>query len=1290
MSDATPRTESLFWSALAIPSPEERSRYLDEACGADQQLRIRLEELLAAYPKVEDFLEPEATGPAALVAEAPGAEGPGTVVGPYQLVEQIGEGGMGTVWMAQQTEPVKRLVALKLIKAGMDSKQVIARFEAERQALALMDHANIAKVLDGGTTKGEPGGVSPGRPYFVMDLVKGVPITKYCDEHRLTPRQRLELFVPVCQAVQHAHQKGVIHRDLKPSNVLVALYDGQPVPKVIDFGVAKAAGQQLTEKTLVTGFGNIVGTLEYMSPEQAELNQLDIDTRSDIYSLGVLLYELLTGSPPFTGKDLEKGGVLEMLRVIREQEPTRPSSKLSTAEGLATLAANRGMEPAKLTRLVRGELDWIVMKALEKDRSRRYETANAFALDVQRYLADEPVLACPPSAGYRLRKFARRHRTALLTGVVVVLALFVAVAGIAGGVGWATQQRATQQARMTVQVELLLDEVKRLQEQEKWPEALAMAKRAEAALAGGEAEPATDARVEQVLADLELVRLLEDIRLETSQLNVLQFDFARADQRYAAAFREAGIDVERLSAREVARRIQSRSGIRVALVVALDNWANTRGGAKNEAGRRALIVVAQEADADPWRRRGRKALLRRDWKAIQDLAASAEFFRQPPSTLYLLGCELGINEDGLAVMRKAQQKYPGDFWINHQLGYYCSHMKSPRRDEAVSFYRVAVGLRPKSSAAHNNLGAALYAQKKLDEAVAAYRKAIELQRDNAAAYNNLGNALREQKKLDEAVAAYHKALALRPDFALAYRNLGGALSYQKKLDEAVAACRKALALQPDDAGAYHNLGSALRGQKKLVEAEAAYRTAIALEPEFAQAHSNLGLVLHDRNKPVEAEATCRKAIALQPDYPYAYLHLGMALRAQQKLAEAVAAYQKAIQLQPNLAEVYNNLGVALLEQKKLAEAEAAYRTAIQLQPDLAEVYNNLGNALTGQQKLAEAEAAYRTAIQLQPDYAFAYNNLGNALATQQKLAEAVAAYQKAVQLQPDYAPAYRNLGRALAAQKKLAEAVAAYRKAIKLQPDYAEAYADLGGALYQQKQLDKAIAAWHKAIALQPDDAEAYNNLGVALTEQKKLDEAVAVVRKAAQLQPNHAVIRNHLRYVERLLELDRRLPDILAGKTKPLSPLEQLDLALFCVSYKEHYRAAVGFFTDAFNAVPKLADNLQGQPRYRAARAAALALAGKGADAANLDDKERGHLRQQALNWLRADLASYTRLAEQGNHQTRQAIQQYLAHWEQDADLTPLRDEKALAALPEKERAAWQQLWAAVGALRKKVERKD
>ncbi|HEV3167146.1 MAG TPA: serine/threonine-protein kinase, partial [Isosphaeraceae bacterium] len=334
----------------------------------------------------------------------------------------IGEGGMGTVYMAEQEKPVRRRVALKIIKPGMDTKQVVARFEAERQALALMDHQNIARVIDAGTTES-------GRPYFVMELVHGSPLTRYCDQAQLTARERLMLFVPVCQAIQHAHQKGIIHRDVKPSNVLVTLYDGKPVPKVIDFGVAKATAERLTERTMFTHYGSAVGTLEYMSPEQAEMSALGVDTRSDIYSLGVLLYELLTGSTPLARATLREAGYTEILRRIKEEEPPKPSTRLlESRDALASISAQRQTEPAKLTRLLRGELDWIVMKALEKDRTRRYETASAFARDIERYLAGDPVEAGPPSATYRLRKLARKHRAALLTAGTVAGLLLLAAA----------------------------------------------------------------------------------------------------------------------------------------------------------------------------------------------------------------------------------------------------------------------------------------------------------------------------------------------------------------------------------------------------------------------------------------------------------------------------------------------------------------------------------------------------------------------------------------------------------------------------------------------------------------------------------------------------------------------------------------------------------------------------------------------------------------------------------------------------------------------------------------------
>jgi hypothetical protein len=461
MDASVERVEEIFCAALEVKVPEERKAFLERACAGDSKLRAAVEKMLLSQTGVEKLFgggSPARGLGRAMADEAGFREGVDSIlsgeeeigkrIGRYKLLQRIGEGGCGSVYMAEQEIPVRRRVALKVIKLGMDTKSVIARFEAERQALALMDHPNIARVLDAGATEA-------GRPYFVMELVRGVKITAYCDENHLPARQRLELFIQICSAIQHAHQKGVIHRDIKPSNILVTMHDGVPVPKVIDFGIAKATGGQLlTDKTLFTAYEQFIGTPAYMSPEQAEMSGLDVDTRSDIYSLGVLLYELLTGKTPFDQEELLQSGMVEMRRTLCEREPHRPSTKLDglRAEELTQTALHRGSEPRKLKSLLTGELDWVVMKALEKDRSRRYQTANGLGTEIQRYLNNEPVVAGPPSRLYRFQKLVRRNKTVFAAVVAVSITL---IAGLATSSWLFVREREArrEQARLREEAE---------------------------------------------------------------------------------------------------------------------------------------------------------------------------------------------------------------------------------------------------------------------------------------------------------------------------------------------------------------------------------------------------------------------------------------------------------------------------------------------------------------------------------------------------------------------------------------------------------------------------------------------------------------------------------------------------------------------------------------------------------------------------------------------------------------------------------------------------------------------
>jgi serine/threonine protein kinase/tetratricopeptide (TPR) repeat protein len=927
MAEQPPSLKELFLAALAVP-PAERAGWLEGACARDVELRRRVELMLEAHDTPQSLLDrlapaaplEAATGPlAGARTEGPAseAEGAGALVGGrYKLLEPIGEGGMGAVWMAQQTEPVKRLVALKLIKPGMDSKQVLARFEAERQALALMDHPNIARVLDAGAT-------AAGRPYFVMELVKGVSITRYCDEHRLTPRQRLELFVPVCQAVQHAHQKGVVHRDIKPSNVLVALYDDRPSAKVIDFGIAKATGQALTDKTLVTGFGAVVGTLEYMSPEQAQLNQLDVDTRSDVYSLGVLLYELLTGTTPLEKKRLREAAMLEILRLIREEEPPRPSARLSTTDEMPSVAANRGLEPRKLSGLVRGDLDWIVMKALEKDRNRRYETANGLAMDVQRFLADEPVLASPPSAWYRLRKFVRRRRRTATAGAAVVVVVLAATAVSTWQAVRATfAEKATGNALARV-----------THEQAKTQAALAAA--------GGALEALTDVVVETMFArqpeldDSEkafLRKVLGHYEAVALQLpETAETEFLRAKGHYQGAHLRQllGESAEAVAGYQQAARLLG------PLADAFPQTAEYRHKLARTNGNVGILLAeaGQEREAEAALRRGIALRM----KLVEDSPKDAA-----------LRAELATAENDLGYLLERREDYAG---ANK------AYRAAVERQEKVVADAGDVARHHRDLARlRSNLGQYLRKQDKLTEADTLYEQAVKVQEEQlgkfpdvpkvhrqlADSYQGWGIVRAEQHRMDKAEEAFARSVELRKKLTVDFPRV---VVYRREL-----------------ASLYNDVGFLMALQKKNKAAEEAYRNALAIQEklaaergsiaahrqEVANTYSNLASLLQQRKEFAEAVLLLEKARA----------HLQAALDANAKNPVARRLYRENQQVIARgflLAGDHAGLAAAADELARFAYAPAddAYAAAGMLSRCAALVAKDAGLAAGRRKELAQ-------------------------------------------------------------------------------------------------------------------------------------------------------------------------------------------------------------------------------------------------------------------------------------------------------------------------------------------------
>jgi serine/threonine protein kinase/Tfp pilus assembly protein PilF len=1147
------RTASVFAAAVALAAAD-RAANLDRTCAGDLALRQRVEALLRAHDQAAHFLDRPDTPPPGTVEHVPDGVVGTLVAGRYKLLETIGEGGMGTVWMAEQREPVKRLVALKLIKAGMDSQAVLARFEAERQALALMDHPHIAKVLDGGTTDN-------GHPYFVMELVKGLPLTEYCDDRRLSVQDRLQLFVHICAAVQHAHQKGIIHRDLKPSNILVTEHDGKPVPKVIDFGLAKALGAAtvLTERTLHTAYGTVVGTPLYMAPEQVGINALDVDTRTDIYALGAILYELLTGTTPLEKRRFKEAAWDEVRRLIREEEPARPSLRLSSSDALPTLAARRQTEPAKLSRLIKGDLDWIALKALEKDRNRRYETANGLALDVQRHLAGEPVLAAPPSVRYRLRKFLRKRRGPLLAAALVLLALLAGMAGTTWGLVEATQQRdaaddaRTEEATQRQVAEASARKAAAALQEEARQRHIAEAHAKKAAQAADEERQARDREAEQrKAAVVAQQRAMEALRATTDDIMEQLLGARPALGPTEKAFLQAALKRWQLFAAEkgaspLARTIRAEGLFRVAVL-------------------RHKLGEWEAAQADYGQAIGLQEQLAAEFPAVpayrKDLARSHY-------NLGVLLKTLGKDAQAEEQCRQAlswQAQLVAEF-------------------PTVAAYRHALAL------SHNSLGNLLYGLDKRGEAEAQYHQALGLleqlvaefpavpayRYELAASHNSLGVLLQSLGKRVEAEARFRKALGLRqvlaaefpavPDYrqdlAISHNNLGALLKDLGKPAEAEEQLRQALDLRKklvaefpavpkyrqELANSHYNLSHVFQDLGKRVEAEAQYRQALALQQklaaeypavpayrhELARSHHNLGHVLEDLGKWAEAEEQYRRALALY-----------------EKLAGEFPAVPKYRQ---ELANSHYNLGHVFQDLGKRAEAEEQYRQALDLQerlaaefPDVA-VYrlelarsrNNLGLVLAGVGKRVEAEAQFRQALSLyeklaaeypavstyRQDLAGAHNNLGILLHGLGKREEAEVQFRKALGLrqvlaaefpavagyQIDLGGSLLNIGNLYQAAGKVADSLDWYARAIltlgavvKQEPGQGAARQLLRNAHWSQAYaLDRlgrhveAVTDWDQAVALTPAAQQASLKADRALS-QVKAGQVAAAIAEVAEL----------------------------------------------------------------------------------------------------------------------------------------------------------------------------------------------
>ena len=962
--------DRIFWDALELTSPEDCAAFLDRQCGGDIDLRQKLEQLLEARALIETCVESPAPGLLGAAGDGMLASGPGAQIGPYALMERLGEGGMGVVFLAEQQKPVRRHVALKIIKVGMDTEGVVRRFEAERQAFAMMEHPNIARVFDAGAT-------DTGRPYFVMELVKGKSLIAFCDLNRLTPKQRLELFIPVCQAVQHAHQKGIVHRDLKPSNILVSMQDDRAVPKVIDFGVAKAIDQRLTDRSLITEHGVVIGTLEYMSPEQAELGALDIDTRTDIYSLGVILYELLTGSTPLDRSTLRETAYPEILRRIREEEPAKPSTRLNEMKAvLATISAQRLTEPARLAKLVRGDLDWIVMKAIEKDRARRYETATALARDIERHLAGDAVEAGPPSGSYRLKKFARKHRAALATLAAIALLLATATAISAWLAFWANRERIRAiSAELSARNEK--DRATRAEISAKAEQQRALIRERMAIDAVGRyGEVVRETRAlkdDPKLANLRATLLKEPLAFFDKLRKQLQAEGATTPDslaRLAAASFDLGKVAGEIGNKQdalnalaeslaIMQRLASEKPTVQEFQTGLANSHVAIGNLQNQIGRSVEALASYEQA-----RAIEERLVGKNPEAIEFLSELAKVLVNIGVVQSQTGrraAALESYDQARKIEERLVREHPAVVQFSSTLAQCCNNIgvlarSTGRTAEALASFERARSILERL--AHENPSAS------------------EFQRDLAASYNNIGLMQRDAGQPEDAIASHERALAIRKRLA---HDDPSVLDFQSGL-----------------ARNYNFLGIAQRDLGRRADALASQTEARTLFDRLARANPSV--------------------TGFQNDLAGTLVHIGVLQKESGQAAEALASYDLArgvfeqlatanlsvTQYQSQVARVHTNIGVLHRAAGRNDLALASYGRAreideqlVRKHPESPEFASTLGGTLNNiagieidqgrfddaRSKLTEAIGKQRQALAASPKHPayrqFLVNHLRN-------------------------------------------------------------------------------------------------------------------------------------------------------------------------------------------------------------------------------------------------------------------------------------------------------------------------